>query len=136
MLIIQQKGTNLISEVMQDERRWDYLLQGRRWKKREWMKWARNNPEWKQAWEKPIDWLPGEKQWFDGEDSWQERIRRISVKAMAEYEAVSEEVKGQRLRAREEEKRMKEAKREVKRLRKLREKEEEDDRWFAHCVNN
>jgi hypothetical protein len=94
---------------MKEKERWEKLLSGRKWKKREWARWVKSHRDWSQTSERPDHWLPGEEQWFEGEDTWQEKNRRIS-----------EDRKEEMMASRE-------------RLRRLRELHEEKIRWLAYC---
>jgi hypothetical protein len=72
MLIVQPKGSEIIRHLMEDRKFWIGRLQGWKWKRREWSGWVRSNPDWAEQWERPSDWLPGEKAWFEGDESWDE----------------------------------------------------------------
>jgi hypothetical protein len=76
MLLVQPRGGCLIEDMMNEEGFWDKFLNWRKWKKKEWLEWVNNDPDWERSRKEPEGWLPGEKQWFEEEDSWQEKIRR------------------------------------------------------------
>jgi hypothetical protein len=67
MLLVQQKGGSLIDAMMNEEGFWDKFLCGRKWKKKEWAGWIKDNSDWGLSWKEPEWWLPGEKQWFEGQ---------------------------------------------------------------------
>jgi hypothetical protein len=56
------------------------------WKKRMWSEWLLRNPDWAQDWKEPERWLPGEKEWFEEPDTWQEKIRRASEQNRIRYQ--------------------------------------------------
>jgi hypothetical protein len=125
LLIVQETGSPLVGKLMEMSELWKKVLAGRKWKKKEWMEWIENNPGWEQEWKAPEDWLPGEKQWFEEEDSWLEKLRRKNVKMREFQNTLGERNKEVWLRAREEEK----LKKEVKRVRRLREEQEREEWW-------
>jgi hypothetical protein len=130
MLLVQQMGGNLVEEMMNEEGFWDKFLGGRKWKKEEWAECVKDTPDWGQSWKEPEYWLLGEKQWFEEEDSGQEKIRRQHEHNMKLWKEKGEDY---RLKWREEIEAEKERKR-LKNLRKLREKQEEEERWTAYCA--
>jgi hypothetical protein len=130
MLLVQQKGGSLIEEMMNEEEFWDKFLCGRKWKKKVWLEWIKNNPEWEQSWKEPESWLPGEKQWSEELDSWEEKIRRHNEEWREFNRALWEKNKDFWARVNEEMK----AEEEAKRLRRIRRKREEEERWAAYCA--
>jgi hypothetical protein len=131
MLLIQQKGGSLVEEMMNEEGFWDKFLCGPKWKKREWLEWIKDNPDWDQEWEKPEGWFPGEKEWFEEEDSWIEKIRRHDVANMKRLKEKGEDY----WRKFEEEQKRDRQEKETKHQAKLKRKQEAEERWRDYCAN-
>jgi hypothetical protein len=119
---------------MEDEHRWDGPLQGWKWKRREWISWASHNPNWAEEWVRPEDWLPGEKQWFEGEESWGKIQRAQKEEVRLRFEALSDEEKERKVGKWEAEKAAAKAKENAKLARKLKELVKENEGWQEYCA--
>jgi hypothetical protein len=134
ILIVQPKGSEIISHLLEGKKVWEGRLHGWKWKRREWTKWAKNNPDWADGWERPTFWLPGEREWSEGDESWDEIKRAQKEEIRLKFKALSEEEKEAKRKrwAREnEEARIKE---QAKRLKLLRHLIDVNEGWSACCA--
>jgi hypothetical protein len=55
---------------------WKPFFDRRKWRKEISRQWQEDNPSWEQDWQEPDEWEPGEREWIEGEDSIDEKMRR------------------------------------------------------------
>jgi hypothetical protein len=138
MLITQPKGSEIINHLLADREYWAGRLQGWKWKRREWLNLVEDNPEWASEWERPVDWLPGERAWFEGDESWKEIIRakseEVRLSNEARIAALSEEDREKWRRFRDAGRKEMRMKEQVKELKLLRRQVEWKGIWLGACI--
>jgi hypothetical protein len=76
VMYAKMKGEEDIPEAIEQSKDWDEFFRKMEWRKRLSKKWQQKNPDWEDSWQEPDNWLGGEKEWIEGQDSFWEKIRR------------------------------------------------------------
>jgi hypothetical protein len=92
VMYAKMKGEEDVSEQIDLSNHWAEFFKKTEWRKKLSKKWQKKNPGWEERWQEPKEWLPGEREWIEWQDSFWEKIRRYRKKKEREQQEAWEKL--------------------------------------------